>query len=66
MSREIFCEECLVDPQIVCKRDPDVRCLHCGHEYCGGHILSHLKTFHCVAVDNDHARKPRAGGKRRG
>lgn len=50
MFPEMFCVECIDDPEIKCKRDKDVRCLHCGAELCGLHMASHLKEKHFVSL----------------
>lgn len=47
---ELFCEECLNDPEIKCKRDKDVKCLHCGAELCGYHMSKHLEDKHMVSL----------------
>jgi hypothetical protein len=65
MNKETFCADCLTDPEIVCKRDPDALCLLCGKQFCGGHIAGHLKAVHCIAVDNNRHARRRLPGKRR-
>ena len=47
---ELFCEDCLTDPEIKCKRDKDVKCLHCGAELCGYHMSKHLEEKHFVSL----------------
>lgn len=47
---ELICEECLNDPEIKCKRDKDVKCLHCDMELCGYHMSKHLKEKHFVSL----------------
>lgn len=49
-NENLYCEDCLKDDKVICKRDPDVKCLICGANLCGGHIAEHLKT-HCIALD---------------
>ena len=51
MFPEIFCEECLTDTEIDCKRDKDVKCLHCGMELCGYHMGKHLEEKHFVSLE---------------
>jgi PRTRC genetic system protein C len=51
------CPICATDPQIVCPRDVDAQCLHCGQQFCGGHIGIHLKAVHCVSLDLDYCSK---------
>lgn len=51
MFPELFCEECLTDDDISCKRDKDVKCLHCGMELCGYHMGKHLKEKHFVDLE---------------
>jgi len=48
--RDLFCEACLKDPEIKCKRDKDVKCLHCGAELCGYHMAKHLTEKHNVSL----------------
>ncbi len=48
---EIFCVECITDDSISCKRDKDVKCLHCGMELCGYHIGPHLERVHFVDLE---------------
>jgi len=50
MFPELFCEECLKDNEIKCKRDKDVKCLICGAELCGYHMAKHLKEKHEVSI----------------
>jgi len=52
-KKSLHCEDCLKDDKVFCKRNPDVKCLSCGANLCGGHIVDHLKT-HCVALDLKH------------
>lgn len=47
---DLFCAECLKDPEIKCKRDKDVKCLHCGTELCGYHMAIHLERDHQVST----------------
>lgn len=47
----VHCLLCVGDPQIVCARNPDVKCLICNQYFCGGHIAQHLEDAHCVALD---------------
>lgn len=46
----LFCEDCLKDSEIKCKRDKDVKCLHCGAELCGYHMGKHLTEKHLVSL----------------
>jgi len=50
MFPELFCEDCLKDEAIECKRDKDVKCLLCGAELCGYHMLSHLEKKHLIST----------------
>lgn len=50
MFPELFCEECLKDDTIKCKRNKDVKCLMCGAELCGFHMVKHLKKKHFVSL----------------
>lgn len=47
---ELFCEDCLTDPDVKCPRNKDVRCIHCGKELCGYHIVKHLEEEHVVSI----------------
>lgn len=47
---DLFCEDCLKDPEIQCKRDRDVMCLQCGRELCGFHIKRHLEEEHQIST----------------
>ncbi len=51
MFPQLFCEECLTDDEVSCKRDKDVKCLHCGVELCGYHMGKHLKEKHFVSLE---------------
>ena len=51
LLKELFCEDCIKDDSINCKRDKDVKCLMCGAELCGHHILPHLKKEHLVSIE---------------
>jgi len=46
----VFCEMCLTDNEVTCKRDKDVRCLECGMELCGYHMAIHLKKAHFISL----------------
>jgi len=48
MFPEMFCEMCLTDDTVGCKRDKDVKCMHCGMELCGYHMAIHLREEHFV------------------
>lgn len=56
---EILCGDCLRDKRVFCPRDPDAECLHCHLSFCGAHIITHLKTVHCVALDLQHCSETR-------
>lgn len=45
-----YCEDCLKDKTILCKRNPDAKCLICGAELCGLHIGKHLEKKHFVSL----------------
>ncbi len=51
MFPNLFCEMCLTDDEVVCKRDKDVKCIHCGMELCGYHMGKHLKECHFVDLE---------------
>jgi len=53
----VHCAVCATDPKIVCPRDIDAQCVHCGGYFCGGHIGGHLKSAHCVSLDLDYCSK---------
>jgi len=48
---ELFCEDCLKDPEVECKRDLDVQCIHCGKKLCGYHMARHLEKEHLVDLN---------------
>ena len=60
MPNLLHCIDCLGDPKIFCKRDPDARCLHCGKELCGAHIITHLQRAHYISITLDHCSKRRS------
>jgi hypothetical protein len=63
-EKNSFCEDCVKDDKVFCKRDPDVKCLICGAMVCGGHIIAHLsQPTHCVSTVLDYCivKKPAKG-----
>jgi hypothetical protein len=48
---ELFCEECITDPDIECERDVDVICAHCGAKLCGYHMKKHLEEKELVSCE---------------
>lgn len=47
---ELYCVDCLADSSIKCKRDKNVKCLECGKEFCGYHIINHLEKEHLIST----------------
>ena len=50
MFPELFCPMCIEDPEVECERDKDVKCLHCGIELCGAHMIEHLEKAHLIST----------------
>jgi len=55
--KRIRCIDCLNDPDIICPRDADIKCLICHGKYCGGHIAKHLKEEHYVSLELEYCKK---------
>ncbi|ODS33557.1 MAG: hypothetical protein SCARUB_01291 [Candidatus Scalindua rubra] len=50
------CKLCIDDKDVFCPRDVDVKCLVCNSNFCGAHIIEHLRE-HCIATDLFHCKK---------
>ena len=51
-----ICPECEADPEVLCPRNIDGRCLECGAELCAAHLAEHFRAVHCMALTLDHAK----------
>lgn len=49
-----YCEDCLKDDTVFCKRNPDAQCLECGARLCAGHIAGHLQKEHCMSLSMEY------------
>lgn len=46
----LLCPECRADEEVVCPRDKDMKCMHCGAELCALHGIRHLQQVHIISL----------------